>query len=156
MHPIYVLVVVGGTIGKGLVKRLSHQKNDFIVIDINVEVCEDIYAKFGTVTIIGNATYPAKLEDAINERTKVIIPVHIQGCPADMDPILEIARKHNLYVIENACQANGAMYKGKMCGTIGHVVVFSLNNLKNLCGSEGDLLSPMMMTYSRRLSLSAA
>ena len=60
---------------------------------------------------------PAKLEAAITERTKAIIPVHIQGLPADMDPILAIARKHNLYVIEDACQAHGAEYKGRKVGT---------------------------------------
>ena len=82
---------------------------------------------------------PAKIEAAITERTKAIIPVHIQGCPADMDPILEIARKHELHVIEDACQAHGAMYKGRMCGTMGIAGAFSLNNLKNLCGGEGGL-----------------
>ncbi len=82
---------------------------------------------------------PAKLEAAINERTKAIIPVHIQGLPADLDPILAIARKHNLYVIEDACQAHGATYKGKKVGTIGDVGTFSLNNFKNLCGGEGGL-----------------
>ncbi len=80
-----------------------------------------------------------KLEAAINERTKAIIPVHIQGLPADMDPILKIARKHNLFVIEDACQAHGATYKGKSVGTMGHVGTFSLNNFKNLCGGEGGL-----------------
>jgi len=82
---------------------------------------------------------PGKIEAAITERTKAIIPVHIQGCPADMDPILEIARKYRLHVIEDACQAHGAMYKGRTCGTIGVAGAFSLNNLKNLCGGEGGL-----------------
>ena len=82
---------------------------------------------------------PTKLEAAINERTKVIIPVHIQGLPADMDPIMAIARKHNLHVIEDACQAHGATYKGKKVGTIGDLGTFSLNNFKNLCGGEGGL-----------------
>lgn len=82
---------------------------------------------------------PSKIEAAITERTKVIMPVHIQGCPADMDPILEIARKHNLHVIEDACQAHGAIYKGRKCGTMGIAGAFSLNNLKNLCGGEGGL-----------------
>jgi dTDP-4-amino-4,6-dideoxygalactose transaminase len=82
---------------------------------------------------------PTKIEAAITERTKAIIPVHIQGCPADMDPIMEIAEKHNLHVIEDACQAHGSMYKGRMCGTIGIAGAFSLNNLKNLCGGEGGL-----------------
>ncbi|HAH86784.1 MAG TPA: hypothetical protein DCL60_05375, partial [Armatimonadetes bacterium] len=82
---------------------------------------------------------PAKLEAAITPRTKVIIPVHIQGLPADMDPIMKIAKKHNLAVIEDACQAHGATYKGRMVGTIGDIGCFSLNNFKNVSGGEGGL-----------------
>jgi len=84
---------------------------------------------------------PTKLEAAINERTKAIIPVHIQGVPADMDAIMAIAKKHNLFVVEDACQAHGAIYKGKKVGSIGHVGTFSLNNFKNLCGGEGGLFT---------------
>jgi len=80
---------------------------------------------------------PALLEPAITERTRAIIPVHIQGLPADMDPILAVARKHGLFVIEDACQAHGATYRGRKVGTLGHVGTFSLNNFKNLCGGEG-------------------
>lgn len=83
---------------------------------------------------------PAKLEAAITERTKVIIPVDIQGCPADIDPILEIAKKHSLKVVSDSCQAHGAMYKGKHVGTQADTGCFSLNNFKNLCGGEGGLL----------------
>jgi perosamine synthetase len=82
---------------------------------------------------------PSKLEAAITERTRAIIPVHIQGLPADLDPILEIARRHKLAVIEDACQAHGALYKGKKVGTLGQIGCFSLNNFKNLCGGEGGL-----------------
>jgi perosamine synthetase len=82
---------------------------------------------------------PSKLEAAINERTKVIIPVHIQGLPADLDPIMEIARKHDLFVVEDACQAHGAEYRGNKVGSIGDVGTFSLNNFKNLPGGEGGL-----------------
>ncbi len=82
---------------------------------------------------------PSKLEAAITERTKVIIPVHIQGLPADMDPIMKIARKHKLFVLEDAAQAHGAMYKGKMVGTFGDAAEYSLNVLKNLAGGEGGL-----------------
>ncbi len=82
---------------------------------------------------------PAKIEAAITERTKAIIPVDIQGCPCDKDPIMAIAKKYNLKVIEDSCQAHGAMYKGKHVGTFGEVGCFSLNNFKNLCGGEGGL-----------------
>ncbi len=82
---------------------------------------------------------PARLEAAITPRTKAIIPVHIQGCPADLDPILEIARAHKLFVIEDACQAHGALYKGRKVGSLGDIGTFSLNNFKNLPGGEGGL-----------------
>ncbi len=84
---------------------------------------------------------PQKLEDAITERTKVIIPVHIQGLPADLDPILAIAHKHGLHVVEDACQAHGAEYKGRKVGGIGDIGTFSLNNFKNLPGGEGGLFT---------------
>jgi perosamine synthetase len=92
----------------------------------------------------------SKLEAAITERTRAIIPVHIQGLPADLDPIMEIARKYNLYVIEDACQAHGATYKGKKVGTIGDVGTFSLNNFKNLCGGEGGLFITDSEVYLNR------
>lgn len=82
---------------------------------------------------------PAKLEAAITKRTKVIIPVHIQGLPADMDAIMKIARRHKLFVLEDAAQAHGATYKGKKVGTFGDAAEFSLNALKNLCAGEGGL-----------------
>lgn len=84
---------------------------------------------------------PVSLEAAISERTKAIIPVHIQGCPADMDPIMAIAKKHNLFVVEDACQAHGATYKGQKVGAIGNIGCFSLNNFKNMSGGEGGLFN---------------
>jgi dTDP-4-amino-4,6-dideoxygalactose transaminase len=80
---------------------------------------------------------PAKLEAAITPRTKAIIPVHLFGQPADMDPIMAIARKHNLVVIEDACQAHGSEYKGKRCGSIGQLGCFSFYPGKNL-GAYGE------------------
>jgi len=96
---------------------------------------------------------PAKLEAAITQRTKVIIPVHIQGLPADLDPIMQIARKHNLFVIEDACQSHGAMYKGRKVGSMGDVGTFSLNNFKNLCGGEGGLFTTDSETYLQKGTL---
>ena len=80
---------------------------------------------------------PERIEAAISERTKAILVVHYWGVACDMDPILEIARRHRLAVIEDACQAHGSLYKGKKTGTIGDVAAFSLNQNKNLCGGEG-------------------
>ena len=80
---------------------------------------------------------PAQVERAITPRTKAIMPVHLYGQPADMDPILEVARKHKLYVIEDACQAHGAEYKGRRCGTMGDIAAFSFYPGKNL-GAYGD------------------
>ncbi len=80
---------------------------------------------------------PEKIEAAITEKTKAIMPVHIFGTSAEMDRINEIAKKHNLYVIEDACQAIGAEYKGKMIGGIGDIACFSFFPTKNL-GTYGD------------------
>lgn len=80
---------------------------------------------------------PARLERAITKRTKAIMPVHLFGQTADMDPILEIARKHGLPVVEDACQAHGAEYKGRKAGTIGDVGCFSFYPGKNL-GALGE------------------
>ena len=83
---------------------------------------------------------PALIEDRITDRTRAILPVHIHGMPADMDPVLEIARKHGLGVIEDGAQAQGATYRGNRIGGIGDCAGFSLQMSKNLTsGSEGGL-----------------
>lgn len=79
----------------------------------------------------------SKIEAAITPKTKAILPVHLYGQCADMDAILAIARKHNLVVIEDACQAHGARYKGKRAGSIGDIAAFSFYPGKNL-GAYGD------------------
>lgn len=78
-----------------------------------------------------------KIEKAITKKTKAILPVHLYGCPVEMDDIMDIAKKHNLFVIEDACQAHGAEYKGRKVGSIGHIGVFSFYPGKNL-GAYGD------------------
>jgi dTDP-4-amino-4,6-dideoxygalactose transaminase len=77
---------------------------------------------------IDPATYtldPARLEAAITPRTKAIVPVHLYGQPADMDPIMALARKHGLKVLEDSCQAHGARYKGRRCGSLGDAAAFT-------------------------------
>jgi dTDP-4-amino-4,6-dideoxygalactose transaminase len=80
---------------------------------------------------------PADLEAAITERTRAIIPVHLFGQMADMAPIMEIAGRHNMYVIEDAAQAIGSEYKGRRAGSVGHLGCFSFFPSKNL-GAFGD------------------
>jgi len=80
---------------------------------------------------------PDTIEERITERTKAILPVHILGLPANMDKIMAIAKKHNLIVIEDACQAWMAEWRGKKCGTIGDLGCFSFQNSKHLPIGEG-------------------
>lgn len=80
---------------------------------------------------------PARLEAAITSRTKVILPVHLYGQPADMQPIMEIARRHGLKVVEDCAQAHGAGYQGQRVGTFGDLACFSFYPGKNL-GAYGD------------------
>ena len=80
---------------------------------------------------------PGKIESQINPRTKAIIPVHLYGQPADMEPVLEISRKHNLKVIEDCAQALGARYRGERVGSLGDAGCLSFFPAKNL-GAYGD------------------
>lgn len=84
---------------------------------------------------------PTKIEEKITPRTKAIMPVHIFGQAADMDEINEIARRHNLKVIEDACQAVGAEYRGRKTGTLGDIACFSFFPTKNLgCAGDGGMI----------------
>lgn len=83
---------------------------------------------------------PSKIEAAITNRTKAIIPVHFAGQACDMDRIMEIASKHNLFVLEDAAHAHGGEYKGRKLGSIGHAGSFSFQSSKNLNSGEGGLV----------------
>jgi dTDP-4-amino-4,6-dideoxygalactose transaminase len=97
---------------------------------------------------------PNQIEAAITSRTKVILPVHIHGQPADMDPILEIARRCNLLVIEDAAQAHGAEYKGRRCGSVGDLACFSFYPGKNLGAyGEGGIVLTNNDEYARKIRM---
>ncbi|MEX2512066.1 MAG: DegT/DnrJ/EryC1/StrS family aminotransferase [Cyclobacteriaceae bacterium] len=81
-----------------------------------------------------------KIEKAITQKTKLIMPVHIGGSPADMDTIMDVAGKHNIPVLEDACQAHLAEWKGKKVGTIGLAGAFSFQSSKNLNSGEGGAI----------------
>jgi dTDP-4-amino-4,6-dideoxygalactose transaminase len=86
---------------------------------------------------------PRKIRKAVTKRTKAIMPVHLYGHPADMDPILDIAKENDLCIVEDACQAHGAKYKGRRTGGIGHVGCFSFYPSKNMtvCGDGGAVVT---------------
>lgn len=83
---------------------------------------------------------PDDIENKITERTKAILPVHMMGYPCDMEKIMAIAKKHNLYVLEDACQGNGGFFKGKRLGSIGDAGAFSFNYFKIISAGEGGAL----------------
>jgi perosamine synthetase len=99
---------------------------------------------------------PNDIARRITPRTKAIIPVTISGTLVDMDPIMELARKHNLWVLEDACQSTGATYKGKMVGTIGDVGVFSTITGKIINTGEGGFVVTNNTDFARKKSLGPA
>jgi len=86
---------------------------------------------------------PATIESRITDRTRAILPVHIYGMPCDMDPINAIAKKHDLAVVEDACQAWTAEYKGRKCGTLGDLGCFSFQNSKHIPAGDGGAVTGM-------------
>jgi dTDP-4-amino-4,6-dideoxygalactose transaminase len=103
---------------------------------------------------VDDATFnlkPELVEGAITKRTKAIMPVHLYGHPADLDPLLKICRKHNLPLVEDACQAHGAKYKGKVVGTFGEISCYSFYPGKNLGAyGEGGALVTNNAAYAAR------
>jgi len=118
--------------------------NDEVIVPANTYIATWLAVTYAGATPVpvepDEKTYnidPLKIELAITNRTRAIIPVHLYGQPADMDPILGIAGQYNLKVIEDAAQAHGALYKGKRAGSLGDAAGFSFYPGKNL-GALGD------------------
>ncbi|MEM3730864.1 MAG: DegT/DnrJ/EryC1/StrS family aminotransferase [Candidatus Bathyarchaeia archaeon] len=125
-------------------KALGIKKGDEVITASHTFIATvDAITRNGAIPVfvdINPETYcinPEKIEEKITKKTRAILPIHIYGHPADMNPILEIAQTHNLYVIEDACQAHGAEYKGRKAGSMGDVACFSFYPTKNL-GAYGD------------------
>jgi 8-amino-3,8-dideoxy-alpha-D-manno-octulosonate transaminase len=95
---------------------------------------------------------PTRLEDVVSERTVALLPVHLENVGADMDPIMEVAGRHGLGVVEDAAQAIGSTYRGRALGTIGDLGAFSLQLEKNITSGEGGAV----VTHDERLWLRAA
>ncbi len=96
----------------------------------------------------------SQVENRITPKTRAILPVHLYGQCVDMDPLMEIARKHNLFVIEDACQAHGAEYKGRKAGSLGHIAAFSFYFTKNLGAyGEGGMVTTSSDDLARKVRL---
>lgn len=93
------------------------------------------------------------IEKAITKKTKAIIPVHMAGRPCEMDKIMKIAKKHKLYVIEDAAQAIGASYKGKKIGSIGDMTCFSFYATKNITTSEGGIVTTNNPKWAEKIKI---
>jgi len=97
---------------------------------------------------------PARLEAAITPRTRAILPVHLYGQMADMDPIIAVARKHGLVIVEDACQAHGAEYRGRRAGSMGDMGCFSFYPGKNLGAyGEGGMVVTGNAEYARKIRM---
>lgn len=131
-------------------------------------ICPSLTATFTAVAIsatgatpvfadVAADTYtldPIDCEAKITSKTKVIIPVHLYGHPADMDPLIRLAKKHKLKVIEDACQAHGAKYKGRRVGSIGDAGCFSFYPTKNLGGlGDGGVITTNSSHLAKRCQI---
>lgn len=109
----------------------------------------------GAIPVIADvdSTLTLDVNDAerkISKHTKAIIPVHIQGFPCNMDAICDLAKKHNIYVVEDACQADGGAYKGRRLGTIGDLGALSFNHYKIISAGEGGAVLTNNRTFYER------
>jgi dTDP-4-amino-4,6-dideoxygalactose transaminase len=146
----FVEAVHGVGVGSGLdalrlaLLALGVGPGDEVVVPANTYIATALaVSEVGAAVVLVDCdprTYnidPDRIEPALTERTKAILPVHFAGQPAHMAPILELAERHGLYVVEDAAQAHGARYEGRACGSLGDVGCFSFYPGKNL-GAYGD------------------
>lgn len=137
-------------VGNGLdalflaLKAIGIQEGDEVIIPSNTYIATALAVTYAGATPVfvepDIRTFnidPTKIEASITEKTKVIMPVHLYGLPCDMEPIMEIAKKYGLFVVEDCAQAHGATYKGKITGSFGDAAGFSFYPGKNL-GALGD------------------
>ena len=120
------------------------------IIAILMQMCVPVFVDVDAET---QNLDPAKIEAAITARTKAVIATHIYGASADMDPIMEVAQQHSLFVIEDCAQAVLSTYKGRLCGTIGHMGCFSFQQSKHITtGDGGMVISNSDEQFGRKLN----
>jgi perosamine synthetase len=120
--------------------------DEVILPTFTIISCAAAVVKEGAIPVVVDATADtwnmdvSRLEELITPATKAIMPVHIYGLPVDMDPVIELARKYNLKIIEDAAEAHGQTYKGKACGTFGDLSIFSFYPNKLITTGEGGMI----------------
>lgn len=129
---------------------------EVILPDFTIISCVQAIVKAGLVPVMVDCDINTwnmdvtKVEEKITPKTKAIMVVHIYGLPVDMDPILELAKKHNLFVIEDVAEAHGLTYKGRMCGSMSDICAFSFFPNKHIvCGEGGMILTNNEKFYHR-------
>lgn len=133
--------------------------DEVIVPDLTFAASANAVFHCGAVPVLVDVTPgywnldPTKLESAITSRTKAVMPVHLYGHPCDMDPIMEIARRRGLKVVEDAAEALGAKYKGRLAGTIGDVGCFSFFSNKVVTTGEGGMVIAQAPDVAERVRL---
>jgi perosamine synthetase len=161
-HTRYAVGVSSGTSAILLsLMALGIRQGDEVIVPSHTFIATVSPVKFlGATPVyvdIDPATYtidPVKIETAISKNTKAIIPVHLYGHPAHMDPIKELAEKHNLTIIEDSCQAHAAEYKGKKTGSLGDLAVFSFFPSKNMTvAGDGGMVTTNNEELAQKISM---
>ena len=148
LHVRHAITVTNGTAALHVaLAALGIGKGDEVIIpDLTIISCALAVHYTGAVPVvcdvdpITGCIDPEKIEKKITKKTKAIMVVHLYGHPADMDPILDIAKKHHLFVVEDAAEAHGALYKGKKVGGLGDVGCFSFYGNKIVTTGEGGMV----------------
>ena len=144
----YAVAVTNGTAALEMaIEALEIGKNDEVIMpSFTIISCAQAIVKTGAKPILVDSEYdtfnmkPSDIEDKITSRTKAIMIVHIYGLPVDINPILELAKKHNLKIIEDAAEMHGQTYNGKMCGSFGDISIFSFYPNKLITTGEGGMV----------------
>lgn len=139
--------VINGTAAIHLaLAALGIKPGDEVILPSMTSIgCTNAIALTGAKPVFADSTIeywcidPKKIEEKITSKTKAIMPVHIYGHPCDMDPITEIAKRHNLYLIEDAAEAHGTEYKGRMAGSMSDISCFSFYGNKLITTGEGGM-----------------
>lgn len=153
------IAVCNGTVALELAVEILNfpEGSEIILPSFTIISCAQAITKAGCTPVVVDCEPETwcvdvqQVKNAITSKTKAIMPVHIYGHPVDMDPIMELAEKHDLIVIEDAAEVHGAEYKGQKCGGLGHISCFSFFANKIVTTGEGGMLLTNRDDWAERL-----